>query len=114
MHQITEPIIKLHTIQHDNSTYLNALILEYHGNNFHLHGGTRDTISVFTEGLGIYVLTINKLVGCMGLQSFMVPEPDSINCMFLHHHREIRETLGAKWESMRPETIVQRLMECLI
>jgi hypothetical protein len=43
----------------------------------------------------------------------MIPEPDVINCIFLHHHQEIRETLGVKWESMEPETIVKRLMEYL-
>lgn len=113
MHQITAPSIKLHTIHKAQGTYLNALYLEYRGNNYHLHGGTRDTIHAFTESIGIYVLTINKAYGYIGLNSYMTPEPDPINSLFLRNHPEIREYLGSTWEGLKPETIVQRLIHYL-
>jgi len=112
MNQI-QPNIKLHTIPTDHGTYINALIFEHQGNNYHLHGGTRDTIYIFTESIGIYVLTVNKAAGYMGLNSFMVPECDPLNSLFLHNHHEIREYLGSKWESMKPLAIVQKLIKCL-
>lgn len=112
MNRITVPI-KLHTTHHDQGTYLSNLYFEYRGNNYHLQGGTRDTIHVFTESIGIYVLTINKAFGYMGLNAYMAPEPDPINSLFLHSTKEIREYLGAKWESLKPENIVTKLIEYL-
>src|SRR6185369_17026068 len=114
MNQIT-PSIKLYTYQEtiESGLQIRNLILEHQGDNYHLQGGTRDTIHVFTESIGIYVLTINKALGYMGLNSFMTPEPDPINSMFLHNNQEIRDYLGNKWESMKPVTIVHRLMSYL-
>lgn len=115
MTQIT-PKIRLFTYQESikTGTNIRSLVLEHQGNNYHLHGGTRDTIHVFTESLGIYVLTINKGIGYMGLNAYMTPEPDPINSIFMHSPHEIKETLGAKWEQMTPETIVQRLLDYLM
>ena len=113
MHQIISPSIKLHTIPQNQGTYLNTLTLEHNCNNYHLQGGTRDTIHVFTESLGIYVLTINMALGYIGLNSYMSPEPDPINSLFLHNIKETREYLGSKWESMKPATIVNQLIQYL-
>jgi hypothetical protein len=113
MNQITSPSIKLHTCYQYQGTYVSALILDHNGNYYHLHGSTRDTIYIFTESIGIYVLTINKALGYIGLNSYMSPEPDPINSLFLHNNREIREYLGSKWEQLKPETIIKRLMEYL-
>jgi hypothetical protein len=113
MIQIISPSIKLHTFYQYQGTYINALILEHQGNNYHLEGGTSDTIYIFTENIGIYVLTINKGLGYIGLNSYMTPEPDPINSLFLHNLRDIRETLGNKWEGMKPLTIVQKLINYL-
>jgi len=107
------PRIKLHTSYRYQGTYINALILEHNHNNYHLQGGTKDTIHVFAESIGIYVLTINKGIGYIGLHSYMTPEPDPINSIILHNCQEIKETLGAKWESLQPISIVQRLISCL-
>lgn len=112
MNQII-PTIKLHTIYRHQGTYLNALILEHQGNNYHLEGRTTDTIHVFSQGLGIYVLTINKGLGYIGMSSYMAPEPDPINSTFLHNYQDIKETLGPKWEGLKPVTIVQRLINYL-
>jgi hypothetical protein len=113
MNQITSPLIKLHTCYQHQGTYISALILEHNGNMYHLQGGTRDTIYIFTESIGIYVLTVNKALGYMGLNSYMVPESDPINSLFLHNNKEIWEYLGIKWESLKAETIVRKLMEYL-
>jgi hypothetical protein len=109
-----KPTIKLFTSDKDNAgIQINSLILEHNGNNYHLQGGTKDTIHVFLQGLGIYVLTINKRLGYMALNSFMVPEPDPINSMFMHNYEDITRTLGKKWVQMKPDTIVQKLIDYL-
>ncbi len=113
MHQILSPSIKLHTIQKHHGTYINALILNHNGNNFHFHGSTGDSIFVFTESIGIYVLAINKGLGYMGLNSYMSPESDPINSLFLHNNQEISEHLGSKWENMKAETVVKKLIQYL-
>jgi hypothetical protein len=113
MNQITTPSIKLYTNYRYEGTYISALILEHNGNNYHLHAGARDIIYVFTESLGIYVLITNKGLGYVELHSYMVPESDPINSVILHNPQEIIETLGARWESMKPLTIVQKLINCL-
>ena len=98
----------------DSGIRIQALIVEYNGNNYHLHGGSRDNIHAFTEGVCIYVLTINTSAGYMGLNTYMSSEPDPINSVFLHSVGEIRETLGANWERMSPRTITTKLINCLI
>jgi hypothetical protein len=109
------PVVRLFTSQdeQDLGIHINSLILEYKGNNYHLHGGTRDTIHVFAQGVAIYVLSINKALGYIGFNSYMAPEPDPINCVFLHNIGEIKETLGHKWESLSANTIATRLIDYL-
>jgi len=109
------PKIRLLTYQEaaESGTKIRALVLEYQGNNYHLEGGTKDIIHVFTEGAAIYVLTINKAQGSIRLYAYMTPEPDPINMIVLHDNKQIREYLGNKWESMKPESITIKLMEYL-
>jgi hypothetical protein len=108
------PTIKLFTRPNDiTGTHINSLIFEHQGNNYHLQGRTTDTTHVFTEGLGIYVLTVNKSHGYIGLNSYMSPEPDYLNTICLHNNQEISEYLGNKWEGMKPVTIVKQLINYL-
>lgn len=109
------PTIRKMTFREAKSAGLHSrgLILEHHGKAFNLNAGTSDTIHVFTESIGIYVLTINTGLGYMGLNSYMAPECDPINSLFLHNHLEISEYLGSKWESLKPLTVVQRLINYL-
>ncbi len=107
------PTIKLFTSKSNTGTHINSLILEHQGNYYHLQGRTADTIHVFTEGLGIYVLTVNKGHSYIGLNCYMAPEPDYLNIICLHNNQEIREYLGSKWESMKPLAIVQKLINYL-
>lgn len=109
MHQILSPSIMLHTIPNHHGTDINALVLNHNGNNYHFHGSTGDSIFVFTESIGIYLLTINKTNGYIGLNCFMAPEPDRLNSVFLDTPHQIKEVLSHKWESLAPAAIVRRL-----
>lgn len=112
MNQIT-PAIKLHTTHQNNGTYLNSIVIEHQNNNYHLHGCTGTTIYIFQQSICLYVLSINETIGTIGLHAFMVPESDPINSLYFHNNKEIRETLGEKWESMKPLTIVTKLIDYL-
>lgn len=114
MNAIT-PAIKLFTSKDNTNTgiQINCLVLEHNHDNYHLQGGTRDTIHVFSESIALYVLSINRSTGTMGLNAYMVPESDPINSVYLHNNQEIREYLGNKWESMEPVSIVQKLINYL-
>lgn len=109
------PSISVFTYQGaiDSGLQIASLVFGYNCHNYHFQGRTTDTIYIFTESIGIYVLTINKAAGYIGLNSYMQPEPDPINCIILHNCQEIKEMLGAKWQSMKPVAIVQKLISCL-
>ena len=109
------PSISVFTYQGviDSGLQIASLVFNHNCHNYHLQGRTTDTIYVFTEGLGIYVLTINKGIGYIGLNSYMQPEPDPINSIILHNCQESKETLGVKWEGMKPIAIVHKLISCL-
>lgn len=114
--QRVKPKIRFLTYLHapDSGTEVVALILKYRGNNYHLEGGTKDIIHVFTAGAAIYVLNINKAHSTIRLSSYMTPEPDPINHFALHNNNHIREYLGNKWENMKPESIAIKLTAYLI
>lgn len=111
-----KPAIKLFTTNDNESTgiHINSLILEHNGNNYQFHGGTNDTIHVFTESIALYVLTINDSNGTMALNAFMSPEPDPINSVYLHTPQDVKKTLGAKWEQLSPKAITIKLIDCLM
>jgi len=113
MNQITEPSIRLHTSYQSQGTHVTSLILTYNGNNYHLEGGTGDTIHVFQESVVLYVLNINRRLGYIGLNAYIAPEPDPINSLFLSSIREIREYLEASWENLEPEGMVKLLVHYL-
>ena len=109
------PTIKLFTSHKDNAgIHINSLILEHNGNNYHLPGGTSDTIHVFTQSIALYVLSINKGKGTMALNAFMVPESDPLNGAYLNTPKDIKETLGANWERLSPKVIATKLINYLM
>lgn len=108
------PTIKLFTGQDNDGIHINNLILEHKGNNYHLQGGTGDTIHVFTESIALYVLTINRSNGTVGLSSYMSPQSDPINGIYLHSPGQIREQLGDKWDNMPAKDIVEALINHLM
>ena len=111
-----KPTIKLFTSQEDDSTgiHINSLVLVHKDNHYQFHGGSNDTIHVFTESIALYVLTINETNGTMGLHSFMSPEPDPINSVHLHTLTEIVNVFGVNWNDASPETIVLELIDRLM
>ena len=111
-----KPTIKLFTSQEDDSTgiHINSLILIHKDNHYQFHGSTNDTIHVFGESIALYVLTINGSNGTMGLNAFMQPEPDPINSVYLHTLKDIKDTLGAKWEQLSSKTITMKLINYLM
>lgn len=109
------PELKLFTDQDADSSsiHIESLIFVYKGNDYHLHGGSGDTIHVFTQGIAIYVLTINKGLGHMALSAYMVPQPDALNGVYMHTPQEIVDHLGPSWEQLPPLAIVEQLMDYL-
>ncbi len=106
------PSLKLHSIIDDNEgIYLNTIVFEYGGNNYHFHGCTGSTIYAFREKNALYVLSINKSDSIICLDSFMNPEPDPISNVFLDNIQDIRNIIGQKWESIDAEVIVQKLID---
>jgi hypothetical protein len=109
-----KPTIKLFTSSNDTGIHINSLILVHNGNNYQFNGGSNDTIHVFAQSIALYVLTINKALGTMALNAFMSPEPDPINSVYLHTPKDIKETLGAKWEHLTPKAITMKLINRLM
>ena len=110
-----KPSLKLFTSSEYNSGIrINSIFVEHNGNNYHFHGATDDTIHLFTESIAIYILSINKGKGTMGLQAFMQPESDPINVLHLHSPQDIKGILGAKWELLSPQAITLKLINCLM
>lgn len=108
------PTIKLFTSQDHDSITINNLILEYKGNHYEFHGGTNDIVHVFSESIALYALTINHSNGTMGLSSFMSPQSDPINGIYLHTPGQIRERLGDNWEHMPARDIVETLINYMM
>jgi hypothetical protein len=111
--QLITPIIKLHTSREYQGTYLNCLIIEHQGNNYHLHGSTGTTIHAYSESICLYILSINRTLNSIGLFAYMAPEPDVLNSVSLHNNQEIKDILGQQWEQMKPDAIVKRLLDYL-
>jgi hypothetical protein len=108
-----KPTIKLHTREEENGIHINSLIMKHNGNNYHIYGGARDTIHVFSESIALYVLNINKVNGTIGLNAYMSPEPFPINSFYMHNIKEIIDVFGAKWEQLPAMTIVVKLINYL-
>ena len=110
------PTIKLSTSQNGetNGTLINGLILDHNAHYYQFAGGSNDTIHAFTQGIALYVLSINRGNGTMAMNAFMVPESDPINMVYLHTPGEIKDVLGAKWEQLSPVVITQKLINYLI
>lgn len=94
--------------------YSRGLILEHQGKSFILNAGTRDKVHVYTQGISLYVLTINQALDYIGLDAYMPPEQEAINTIFLHSEQQIVDILGRKWKWMSPATMAYRLTSYLI
>jgi hypothetical protein len=104
------------TFQEADSAGLQSkgLILEHKGKTYNLNAGTSDTVHVFASSIFLYVLTINRPLGYIGLDAYYPSEGDPINTIFLHSDYQITDALGLKWMQMSPKTIASRLNNYLM
>ena len=112
--QAIKPTLRLFTNEEGQGIFFTSLIMKHRGNAYHLHASTKDTIYIYEESIALYILTINKITGTIGLSSYMQPEPFPINSFYMHNEKHIKAALGHGWEKMLPETIVEKLMDLLI
>jgi hypothetical protein len=107
--------LQLHTREeNDNGTYVNSLIMKHQGNNYHLFAGTKDTINIFSQSIALYVLTINRINGTIGLNAYMSPEPFPINSFYMHSTKEIVDVFGPRWEQLPALDITLKLINYLM
>jgi len=91
-----------------------GLILEYEGRSYRLHAGTSDQIHVFTRSIYLFVLSISRSLGYLGLDAYAPLEEEPINSIYLHSEHHSRELLGKNWSQMTPETVAIKLLEYLM
>jgi hypothetical protein len=110
------PTVRSMTFQEANSAGLlsRGMILEHQGKTFNLNAGKSDTVHVFTSSIILYVLTINRPLGYIGLDAYYPSEEDPINTVFLHSDYQFTETLGSKWKHMSARTIAIKLTNYLM
>ncbi len=110
------PTIRMMTYDEADRAGLNSrgLMLDYENRSYQLNAGARDTIHVFTRSIFIFVLTLYRSLGYMGLDTYMPMEEEPINTIFLHSEQQIIELLGKHWNRMTHGTLVLRLVEYLM
>lgn len=108
------PELKLQTHQDKDGIHINSLIMKHNGNNYHLYAGTKDTIYIFSQPFALYVLTINREHGNIGLNAYMSPEPFPINSFYIHSTKHIVSILGPKWEQLPALDITLKLINYLM
>lgn len=110
------PTIRKMTFQEAKSAglYSRGMILEHRGNTFNLNAGTSDTVHIFASSIILYVLTINRPLGYIGLDAYYPSEEDPVNTVFLHSDYQLTDALGSKWTQMSPKTIACKLTDYLI
>lgn len=91
-----------------------GLILEHNNRSYYLNAGMRDTIHIFTKSICIYVLTINRPLGYIGLDAYYPTEEDPVMTIFLHSDYQLVDVLGSKWKQMSPSTIACKLTDYLV
>ncbi|WP_246038161.1 hypothetical protein [Geomonas terrae] len=108
------PTLKLHTHQDNDGIYINSMIMKHKGNNYHLYVGTNDIIYIYSESIALYVLTVNKEHGIIGLNAYMPPEPFPINSFYIHSSKEIKDLFGLQWEQLPALNITLKLINYLM
>ncbi|HJV64861.1 MAG TPA: hypothetical protein VJ550_03915, partial [Geomonas sp.] len=108
------PELRLHTHQHQDGTHINSFIMKHKGNCYHIQASTKDTIYIFSQPIALYVLTVNREHGKIGLNAYMSPEPFPINSFYLHSPKQIISILGPKWEELQAIDITIKLFNYLM
>jgi hypothetical protein len=108
------PELKLHTNQEQDGIHINSLIMRHKGNNYHLYAGTKDTIYIFSQPIALYVLTVNREHGKIGLNAYLSPEPFPLNSFYLNSPKHIVSILGPDWEQLPAIDITMKLIDYLM
>jgi len=85
-----------------------GLVLEYCNLMIPLSAGFSDCIMIFRESNSLLILIVNRQLGYVGLDELDFLDGDIIGTVFLEEHK-IKETIGNRWQQMRPETLIKRL-----
>jgi len=88
-------------------------VIDFEGTCIPIAAGRSDQVHIFKESTVLYVLSINYQHEYIGLESFAAKSGEEYDNMFFHNSSELKEYLGDKWEQMKPETIVKRLIRYL-
>jgi hypothetical protein len=99
--------------QRNTGLHNTGLVLDYQNRSYILNAGSSDVLEVFTQSIGLYVLTLNSYAGYVGLDSYVLSEAEPINTVFLQEY-EVVELLGSKWKDLSTRTIAIKLIEYLI
>ena len=91
-----------------------VLMLDYQNKSYVLSAGTRDKVDVFVNRVGLYVMTWNAGMRCLGLEEYHLGHDEPVNSVFLWREQELSEVLGSQWRNMQPETKVLRMMKYLM
>jgi hypothetical protein len=91
-----------------------GLTMEYRGTTYNLTAGLSDQIHIFTRSICIFVLTVNKSLGYIGLDAYEPNEVDPVNSIFLHSDYQLQDILGPKWDQLSPKSITNTLVDYLI
>lgn len=108
------PELKLHTHQDKDGTQINSRIISHKGNNYHIYAGTKDIIYIYSESIALYVLTVNREHGIIGLNAYMSPEPFPINSFYMHSSKEIKDLFGPQWEQLPALDVTLKLINYLM
>jgi hypothetical protein len=114
--QAITPQVRLMSFDETDNAGLHSrgLMIDYENRSYRLNAGSQDKVHVFTRSIYLFVLTINRSLGYIGLDAYMPMEEEPINTIFLHSEHQIRELIGRHWSMMTPETLATRLVEYLM
>jgi hypothetical protein len=73
-----------------------------------LSAGYSDSILIYRKSNSLLILITNRQLGYVGLDEVDCLDGDIIGTIILEKHK-IKETIGTRWQQMRPETLIKRL-----
>ncbi len=85
-----------------------AFVLEYCNLMIPMSAGCSDTIMIYRDCNSLMILIVNRRLGYVGLDKLNCLDGDIIGTVFLEEHR-VNETIGNRWQHMKPETLIKRL-----
>lgn len=85
-----------------------GLVLEYCNLMIPLSAGYSDAIMIYRKNNSLLILITNRQLGYVGLDELDCLDGDIIGNVFLEEQK-IKETIGTRWQQMKPETLIKRL-----